>query len=241
VPEGAVAAANTHVVSETPGADGRRRVVFATTEPLPTYLIAYAVGPFDVVEAPSIPPTPERSRALPLRGLAVHGRGGELAHALAETPRILGALERWFGLLTERQLRRGVHRSTLALEAAIEVARRRGAKLLLLSNNLDAKGMARFRTLLKGSVMDIEPRNVKEALALLNRASLVLAGNTDYFHFAVGMRLPTIGFFTRFDAANWFPKSTPWVQIIQGVRGQQVSVDEVCSKIDTLLHLSQQR
>jgi ADP-heptose:LPS heptosyltransferase len=98
--------------------------------------------------------------------------------------------------------------------------------------------MARFRSLVKGSVIDIQPRNIKESLALLSRASLVLAGNTDYFHFAVSMRIPTIGFFTRFDAANWFPKSAPWVQIIQGVRGQQVSVDEVCSKIETLLHLT---
>jgi len=87
-------------------------------------------------------------------------------------------------------------------------------------------------------VLDLEPKNVKEALALLSRADLVLAGNTDYFHFAVGMRRPTIGFFTRFDASNWFPKSAPWVQIIQGMRGQQVSVDEVCSKIDTLLHFA---
>jgi len=98
VPEGAVAAANTRVLREEPSADGRRRVVFATSEPLPTYLIAYAVGPWDVVEAPPIPRTPERSRALPLRGLAAHGRGGELAHALAETPRIFAALEGWFGL-----------------------------------------------------------------------------------------------------------------------------------------------
>jgi len=136
---------------------------------------------------------------------------------------------------------KGNHRliDTALAHVANEVARRHGAKLVLLSNNLDAKSMARFRALLKGSIIDIEPRNIKEALALLSRASLVLAGNTDYFHFAVSMRLPTIGFFTRFDAANWFPKSTPWVQIIQGVRGQQVSVDEVSSKIDTLLHLTQ--
>jgi ADP-heptose:LPS heptosyltransferase len=135
---------------------------------------------------------------------------------------------------------KGKHRlvDTVLAHVASEVARRHGAKLLLMSNNLDAKGMARFRSLVQGSLLDIEPRNVKEALALLSRASLVLAGNTDYFHFAVSMRLPTIGFFTRFDAANWFPKSDPRVQIIQGVRGQQVSVDEVCSKIDTLLHLS---
>jgi transposase len=32
----------------------------------------------------------------------------------------INMVERWFGLLTERQLRRGVHRSTVALEAAIE-------------------------------------------------------------------------------------------------------------------------
>jgi transposase len=32
----------------------------------------------------------------------------------------INMVERWFGLLTQRQIRRGVHRSTLALEAAIE-------------------------------------------------------------------------------------------------------------------------
>jgi ADP-heptose:LPS heptosyltransferase len=135
---------------------------------------------------------------------------------------------------------KGTHRlvDTAMAHVASEVARRNGGKLLLLSHNLDQKGMARFRSLVKGSVIDIEPKNVKEALALLSRADLVLAGNTDYFHFAVSMRRPTIGFFTRFDAPNWFPKSTPHVQIIQGVRGQKVSIDEVCSKIDTLLQLT---
>jgi ADP-heptose:LPS heptosyltransferase len=135
---------------------------------------------------------------------------------------------------------KGGHRlveSALA-QYATEVARRHNARLLLLSNNLDEKGMARFRALLPNNVLDLQPKNVKEALALLSRADLVLAGNTDYFHFAVSMRRPTIGFFTRFDAANWFPKSAPWVLIIQGVRGQQISIDEICSKIDTLLHLS---
>ncbi|HEU4364678.1 MAG TPA: glycosyltransferase family 9 protein [Candidatus Krumholzibacteria bacterium] len=135
---------------------------------------------------------------------------------------------------------KGNHRlvDTAMAYVASEVARRNGGKLLLLSNNLDGKAMARFRSLLKGSLVDIEPKNIKEALALLSRADLVLAGNTDYFHFAVSMRRPTIGFFTRFDGPNWFPKSAQHVQIIQGVRGQKVSVDEVCSKIDTLLQLT---
>jgi aminopeptidase N len=98
VPADAIAVANTRALGEDAAPDGRRRIRFATTAPLPSYLIAYAVGPWDVAEAPPLAPTPERSRALPLRGLARRGGGPELAFALAETPRILAALERWFGL-----------------------------------------------------------------------------------------------------------------------------------------------
>jgi ADP-heptose:LPS heptosyltransferase len=112
------------------------------------------------------------------------------------------------------------------------------SRFLILSNNLDARGMEQFRSLVDVDRIDLEPKNVKEALALLSRADLVLAGNTDYFHFAVSMHLPTVGFFTRHDEANWVPRGTPWVQIIQGVKGQKLSLDEVFSKIDTLLHFS---
>jgi alanyl aminopeptidase len=98
VPDALVAVANTRELRSEPTPDGRRRVTFATSEPLPTYLIAWAVGPWDVVEAPAIPPTPQRPRPLALRGIAVAGRGPELAHALAETPRLVAALEDWFDL-----------------------------------------------------------------------------------------------------------------------------------------------
>jgi len=119
-----------------------------------------------------------------------------------------------------------------------KIAERHCAQALILSNNLDAKGLERFRGMLSCDLVDLRPKSLKEALALLSRADLVLAGNTDFFHFAVSMRLPTLGFFTRYDASNWFPKGTPWVQIIQGVKGQKLSLDEVFSKIDTLLKLS---
>jgi ADP-heptose:LPS heptosyltransferase len=112
------------------------------------------------------------------------------------------------------------------------------SKVLLVSNNIDAKGLAAFKDKLDVDLVDLEPKNVKEALALLSRADLVLSGNTDFFHFAASMRVPTLGFFTRHDGENWFPKNTPWVQIIQGVKGQKLSLDEVYSKIDTLLHLT---
>ena len=112
-------------------------------------------------------------------------------------------------------------------------------KLLVLSNNLDKKRLDQFRGSLDAQdLFGVRPKNVKEALALLSASDLLLSGNTDYFHFAVSMRIPTVGLFTRHDAPNWFPKGTPWVQILQGVKGQRLSLEEFNSKIDTLLHFA---
>ena len=80
------------------GPNPRRRVRFATTEPLPTYLIAFAVGPLDVVRAPPIPVSDVRDRPIPLRGVAPRGQGPRLAHALEHTPRMLQSLERYFAI-----------------------------------------------------------------------------------------------------------------------------------------------
>jgi alanyl aminopeptidase len=77
--------------------DGMKVVRFARTKPLPTYLIAFAVGDLDVVEWADLPPTDVRSRPLPLRGIAVKGKGEQLAYALEGTNAIVTALESYFG------------------------------------------------------------------------------------------------------------------------------------------------
>lgn len=93
------------VVTNTPqtGTDeidgGLAKRTFATTKPLPTYLLAFAVGPYDLVRADDIPPREGiRARPVPLRGVAAGGKGGKLGYALANTPGILGALENYFGV-----------------------------------------------------------------------------------------------------------------------------------------------
>ncbi len=75
----------------------RKRVVFKPTRLLPTYLIAVAVGDLDVVEWDPIPPSPVRARPIPLRGIAVKGKGPELKYALENTAEMLGVLEDYFG------------------------------------------------------------------------------------------------------------------------------------------------
>ena len=53
---------------------GLQRLTYATTEPLPTYLIAFAVGPLDVIEHAPVPANDYRSAPLPLRGVAARDR-----------------------------------------------------------------------------------------------------------------------------------------------------------------------
>ncbi len=91
--------ANTAEVSKE--ADGKRGSVrhrFKTTERLPTYLIAFAVGELDVVEHAPIAPTAVRPKPVPLRGIAVKGRGKDLGFALTETAGQVRDLEDYFGL-----------------------------------------------------------------------------------------------------------------------------------------------
>lgn len=75
---------------------GRARHVFAPTEPLPTYLIAFAVGPFDVVEAKPLPKTGIRAREVPLRGIALKGKGVHFETALRSTRAFVEWLEDYF-------------------------------------------------------------------------------------------------------------------------------------------------
>ncbi len=98
VPSSAVAIANTAPISEAPAGQAMKRIRYAETRPLPTYLLAWAVGPFDVVEAPAIPPSPVRAWPIPLRGVAPRGRGGELAFSLKASAELLLMEEQYFGI-----------------------------------------------------------------------------------------------------------------------------------------------
>jgi len=98
VPQEDVAISSSPIVAQEDAGNGLKRVRFAQTRPLPTYLLAVMVGDFDVVESPALPPNDYRSREVPLRGIAVKGKGAEMRYALENTGRIVKALEDYFGM-----------------------------------------------------------------------------------------------------------------------------------------------
>jgi alanyl aminopeptidase len=69
--------------------DGKRKSVFKTTRPLPAYLLAIATGPLEFVPIPGT--------SIPARVVTPKGQSGLAGQAVAMTPPILAALERYFG------------------------------------------------------------------------------------------------------------------------------------------------
>ena len=67
-----VAIANARAIGEEELSGGLKRVRFATTEPLPSYLVALGAGPFEVVDGGTA-----GMKSVPLRYIVPKGRGGE--------------------------------------------------------------------------------------------------------------------------------------------------------------------
>ncbi len=93
VPRDDVAVANARALSQTDEGEGMKRVVFAPTLPLASEVVAFAVGPFDVVDAG----VAGRQR-VPVRILTPRGRAREARAARDATPEILARLEDYTGI-----------------------------------------------------------------------------------------------------------------------------------------------
>lgn len=87
VKDGDRAVANAPAAREVPDGGGRR-VEFAETRPLPSYLVAFVVGPFDLVEGGA-----GGAARVPVRFVVPRGRGAETRYAASVTARMLDLVE----------------------------------------------------------------------------------------------------------------------------------------------------
>jgi cytosol alanyl aminopeptidase len=88
-----VALSNTPIVSETDTGDGIKTVKFAETPPLPSYLVAIAVGDMELVDAGTAGKKNTR-----IRIVVPHGASTEAQYAAETTPAIVNLLENYFGI-----------------------------------------------------------------------------------------------------------------------------------------------
>jgi alanyl aminopeptidase len=91
VPAQLVAVANAPQAAESPLAGGKKRVEFAPTKPLPSYLVAFGVGPFEFVDAG------KTQRGTPVRIVALAHRAADAAFAARTSAKLIDLLEGYFG------------------------------------------------------------------------------------------------------------------------------------------------
>ncbi len=97
IPDADKAVANAAETADKPAGKGWKTITFAQTKPLPTYLYAWAVGPWDIVNGPTIPANQWRATPVPVRGIATKGNGAKMQRALAMVPAIVEHEEAYYG------------------------------------------------------------------------------------------------------------------------------------------------
>lgn len=93
VPKDQAAFANTPQTGETMLPNGWKSVTFAPSKPLPSYLVAFAVGPFETVDAGKA-----GKNKTPIRIIVPKGKTAEAAYAAKTTGAVLEQLENYFGI-----------------------------------------------------------------------------------------------------------------------------------------------
>jgi alanyl aminopeptidase len=92
IQKGDTALTNTPALSTEEGKDGLTTVRFAETKPLPSYLIAFAVGPFGIVDAGKT-----GQGNTPVRIITPRGKESWARFAVESTGPVLTLLEKYFG------------------------------------------------------------------------------------------------------------------------------------------------
>lgn len=92
VPKRNVALGNTSETATRVLPDGRKEVTFAETVPLPSYLVALAVGPFDLVDAGKV-----GKQNIPVRVAVRKGAGKQVGVVAAKLPAVVAAVEAYIG------------------------------------------------------------------------------------------------------------------------------------------------
>jgi ADP-heptose:LPS heptosyltransferase len=133
--------------------------------------------------------------------------------------------------------RAGVRPSAEKLAWIVEkIAESRPVVPLVLSDDLASAPVREFRTLLKTPPLEIPVRGIRDVLALTRCCDAFLSGNTNLFHLAVALGVPTVGFFSRADDERWTPPAREGTRILRLRPGDRLLSEELLSTLDAVVH-----
>lgn len=96
---------------------------------------------------------------------------------------------------------------------------------LPLSLHENRERLRQFEAGLGQPPLDLPRGTLFDTVLLASQCDLVLAGNTDLFHYAVSLGVPALGLFTAEDPPSWEPRTLPNARILRVSEGKRVEVD----------------
>jgi ADP-heptose:LPS heptosyltransferase len=112
------------------------------------------------------------------------------------------------------------------------------AKVMLFPMDTPKDELEDFRKQIRGEILDLPLKQLRESIALLACCNLFIAGNTELFHVAVAAGVPVIGLFTEADGKRWEPRDRNYVAVIRGRPGESMPLSELNEAVERILHAS---
>jgi len=107
-------------------------------------------------------------------------------------------------------------------------------RFLPLSDPANEKRLQDFETRVGDVPPGLSRDTLLETVLLLAQCDLFLAGNTDLFHFAVALDVPTVGLFTPHDGADWEPRRRSRCRVLRITRGERVDVATLMEAVEAV-------
>jgi ADP-heptose:LPS heptosyltransferase len=105
-------------------------------------------------------------------------------------------------------------------------------RVIPLGHPEESERHAHLEILLTNVPSGLSRETLLEVVLLLSQCDLIVAGNTDCFHFAVAMGVPTIGLFHAADPACWRPRDRALVRVLDLGDDGGFSPEELLAAVD---------
>ena len=107
-------------------------------------------------------------------------------------------------------------------------------KILPLADPDQQDRLQKFETSLSEVPVGLERETLLEMVLLLSHCDLFVAGNTDFFHFAVALGVPAVGLFSKADGPEWEPADRPRARVIRVTKGEKVDIETLMEAVEAV-------
>lgn len=94
--------------------------------------------------------------------------------------------------------------------------------------------LKRFEATMSGIPVGLERDTLLEMVLLLAQCDLFVAGNTDFFHFAVALDVPTVGLFAKGEPDAWLPRDRKRARVIRVTKGEKVDIETLMEAVESV-------